>query len=746
MADEKEVGAKPKKEIDLTTNIQSLNEAIDNTSDAFSIAEKKSEGFKESIETSKSVLGDYSNAIGGIVSEISSLSKIMNEGSALTHKQASAISVLTSSLTDSKQLFANFGSGINLDSINTFTEQYNEFSGVIKNIIASSKDVGLDKIQDKIFGSTGLSIPLEIIKKGAGAIDAFAKANFESADAALRLKTAVLQASSATGQLGQVYNSVGEDLQNINNIISQHSELITKASLATNTSHKDVVSYYGYLSKVPGMLSQVIKSNDQYAESMSMLTASIQLSQGTNRNYSEIVKDITTAYRNYNATGEEALNFSARMSEVSNKLGIELEFVEQFVEGASTELGKFGNNTDASAKILLNYGKGLKEVGASGMQTVNIVKEMESRITSLTTAQKAFLSAQSGGPGGLMGSFRIEKLLKERKSNEVFEMIRKQLMKQFGKIVTLDEASQSPQLAAQYQRQRQILTQGPLGGLVKNEGDANRVMEMFKNISTGKTKREELSENSYQDYMRKGRILSEQTQTPFGMFSNMLTQSSAQKAKASLENVEQTFSASRGTLRPEEPDYNQNMRKEMKEKMSVSRQLGSKAADDLSSDLQTGTALDRSGQYMGRSFQQAKQLTQIIPEVVKAPLNTFKSITDDKYKKSEGEEKQKFDKLYANEKKIFDEGKKQTKPEKLEDKRNIFQKAFDYVMPSEKPEPAQKVIDLKEKEKPEQKPDIKKTEKEKVDVNVKVSGYCIDCGKKMDSSAHSTTVNPAGSK
>lgn len=732
MADENPEKVEVKKvkvEVEGKEALNELTQGSNDLSSAFNNLYTRLGTTREEFQRTNEVYKTYSNLMGKLSSETSLMSDVFKKGSATTNTQAAAISMLSSKLVKANELFNNFGSGINLNNVHSFTEQFNEFSSVIKNVFEAGKDLTPDKLQEKIKQSLGFVIPIDQIMKGADAVLHFMEANLQSADASLRLREAILQSAAATGQLDSIYSSAGDELQNLNGILSQHTEILSKTLNSVNLDPKTVNSYYAALSKIPGMMNSVITTSDKNSEKLSALTATIQLAQGQNRDYESVIRDVNSAFVNYNANLEEALNYTGRVSEVSNRLGIDLRLVEDFAGKSAETFGKFGNNTDASAKILLNYGKGLREVGASGAQAVSIVKEMESSISNLTMSQKAFLSSQSGGPGGLMGAFRIEKLLKEGKSDEVFEMIRKQITKQFGKTITLEEASSSPQLAAQYQRQRQLLSQGPLGGLVKSEGDMNRVMEMFKRMETGEFKKENLKDKSYEEYMKKGRILSEQTQTPFGMMAAMATEQAMKASNTKYNIVQNTFAAKSGSQ-----NYNYNENNEMKSNMidraREARSSGYSAVQNLNEDIQTSSIKDRSNQYLGKSIKESYDFTkQAIPATIKAPFVSLRSMLSNKPNSPENEEEN------LNQ---IQKTKETTKiiNRNIEATQLPRQAAVRDVMASSK----------KEDQKQKEKEDIKPPSVQKTEVDVKVTGVCIDCGKKMKESAHVRTANPAGTK
>jgi hypothetical protein len=121
-----------------------------------------------------------------------------------------------------------------------------------------------------------------------------------------------------------------------------------------------------------------------------------------------------------------------------------------------------------------------KETGLSAKASTELISGITMQIGKLSIAQKSFLSAQTGGPGGLVGGFQIEKMLRDGKIDEVFDKMQTQMKRQFGKIVSIDEAAQSPQAAAQLVRQREMLKSGPLGQFAQTDDQAQRILDAFK--------------------------------------------------------------------------------------------------------------------------------------------------------------------------------------------------------------------------------------------------------------------------
>lgn len=381
----------------------------------------------------------------------------------------------------------------------------------------------------------GLTSIKEITSKIYDAGMAFAS----SADSAVIFQNALYQSAAASGQLGNFMRANGPEFQNTNNYLKVVGSTISSVAAASGLSSEKVTAYYQSLAKVPGSLESVIKSGTSTTQSMTMLQGAIRLVDGTGREMSGVMDDLKVAFDNYNLTGEKALNFTAKMSQVSENLGVPLEEVRGYISRVSSELRLFGDNTNASANIFNKLYDGFKNTGISAKSASELIGEMTGQIGRLGTAQKGFLSAQTGGAGGLQGAFQIDKLLKEGKVDEVFDKARQMLQKQFGKIVSLDEAAGSQQAAAQYQKQIMLLKGGPLGGLVDSDIKAQKVLENFRNNTPVKS----LDDNALKSIFDRGLAMQKQRETVLSPIQNALESMQIQGNIAGRELVVDTITA-----------------------------------------------------------------------------------------------------------------------------------------------------------------------------------------------------------
>jgi hypothetical protein len=337
-------------------------------------------------------------------------------------------------------------------------------------------------------GKTGA----EISKMSTQSLGLLASSLITSADNALKLQTGFLQLAGKTGGLNSIFEVAGPKLENINVLLEKQAKMMSDSIIATGAAPEVVEKYYMALGSVPGALTSLVTSSGNANQKTTMLTAAMKVASGTGRDFSDIVDDLRVAFKDYGMTGESALKFSAQISAVTQNLGVELETVRSALRG-NAEAFKMFVNSGASASIMAsgmadimnNYAKALESTGLSGTQAVDVIANMTKQISGMGIAQKSFLSSQTGGAGGLMGAFQIDKMMREGDMKGVFEKVRQQMQKQFGSIVSLDEASKSQGAAAQMTKQMMILKQGPLGQFARSDAEAQRIIEGFKSAQEG---------------------------------------------------------------------------------------------------------------------------------------------------------------------------------------------------------------------------------------------------------------------
>lgn len=369
------------------------------------------------------------------------------------------------------------------DSFNDHAKSLSGFENQLNSAIATVP--GMADALQKLAIAAGA--PASIINGGSKILGDFVVKMAQSADAALKLQNGHLAMMGATGGLNAVFDAAGDHLQNLNDVIFKQSKLIGDIAGATSSSMAEVTRYYDLLgSIIPGSVDQQIEATDSAGKSYNTLSGAMTLATGTGRTVEAVVNDMKVAWEAYGQSGDEALQFTARISELSNKFGINLEYVGSFVKENARAFHLIAQGGDNATESLNRLYSSFKNTGLSAKDSTEMIGHMTGQMAKLTIGQKAFLSAQSGGPGGLRGALQIEKQLRDKDVDGVLKKAEAAVKKQFGgRIYTQEDGSKSEFAAAQFMKQRAMLRSGAFGGLAKDDDSATRILEAFKNGTSG---------------------------------------------------------------------------------------------------------------------------------------------------------------------------------------------------------------------------------------------------------------------
>lgn len=588
-------------------------------------------------------------------SYIRSLGVSINNVGALTAKQSTQFSMLTNFVVGAKEAYNNLA---NVDSgnLNTFSSQVDGLLEIL-NKKGTAPDVAasaLGGLRDMwIKSGNSVSDFDKAASKGTDTLSAFMRSTLTAADNALKLQNAYLQLSAKTGNLNTIFNAAGPTLNGINDLLLKQSVMMTDTAAATGVEIAQVQKYYSELGIVPGALESMVTSGGSANKTVNMLTASIKLATGTGRAYSDVIDDLKVAYKDYNLTGEPALQFTARISEISNKFGINLDVVRDSLKNTAGMFKMFGNEGEASAKILNDYIGALKSTGLSGDAATEVVTNMTSSIKDMSIAQKSFLSIQTGGAGGLMGGFQIEKMMREGKMDEVFEKMRQQMTKQFGKIVTLDEASKSQGAAQQMERQILLLKQGPLGSVAKDDQTAMRILEGFRAKQEGKVVPGELSNRIVQDSINKGTVVEEKSYTELVKIRSAIDRSRGVAETGSLGFLQKSFTVGQGK-RYEDNELSSSQIKNKENTQTFMRESGESVKQVTAKPGEMpilGATKNLAETQSVNAIKQFESVISDLPDAFRSPIDAIKNMFEGNKKIDEKAELQKIKDEIAREKK-----------------------------------------------------------------------------------------------
>lgn len=593
------------------------------------------------------VLGDFNNigaaaksVFGQFESQLASVGTSLGNLKNLTATQTTQVGLLSSALLGARVSFEGFA-GVDYSNMSTFTSQLDELTTILnKDSIAYGMASGAaSKLAQSLANITGNGKEVtQMLNAGADVFVSYAKKVLIGADNALKLQQSMVALSAETGGLGDLYAAAGPNLERMNFLLQQQSSIMAEAGKATGLSASQVEQYWAELARIPGAMQSVVNVSEAGGETTSMLTAAIEVARGSGRSYRDIMVDLNKAYKDYGLVGEPALRFSARMSDVATKLKAPLEDVRAALSGSADQFKMFVNagedaarSTEEIATVMNTYAGALQQVGVSASNAIGVVSQMLGGIKDLRIEQKAFLSQQTGGPGGLMGGFQIEKMMREGKMGEVMEKVMQSMQRQFGggKIVNFEEASQSQASATQYERQIRMLQQGPLGGMVKDRESAERLLDSMRKRSEGQITTNQLAGSTtvVQDQMAKGVDLQKGSYTEL---TKIRAQLEAIRYSGNVSNLNFTQSAVAARVGASGPGFHEtHAQREQRQNLNVfahgAQTRGGTFTEQYNLDMQNGMAQNYMGTRMAADVKGVfKTLTQDLPRASASAIDALK--------------------------------------------------------------------------------------------------------------------------
>jgi hypothetical protein len=453
----------------LTQQIESQQKILDESSASIEkYKQKLQELANQGITSAKDALqrlGDKFKNVDKIIEEEANkaLDKLKSNLSDITVQSpqaANAIGVLTVAAFGASKAFDGFG---DVRGVSTFNNQLTSLKSSISGITtiadpmigALTKMFGIDL--GKVAGQFGLDKAKEIM---GGLVDRFAA----GADSAIKLQMGFLQAAAAGGSFGQVIEAAGPHLRNLDSMLETQTELLQGVSKTTGMSAEDVVNYYNQWARIPGNLRTVGDATQNVIDQTHAFSDVSKLAAGTGQTLDQVMQQLSVAQANYGLSGQQANEYIARTAELSQELGVGMSDAVSYMEDVSSQFKFLGDNADGAAENFAKLFQGLRDGGVSMKTAAELAGDLQGQLAHLSTAQEALISSRTGGPGGLMGAAQIEQMLKTGKSGEVFDKVRQLMTQQMGgQITTLQQATQSQASAAQFTRERQMITSGVFG-------------------------------------------------------------------------------------------------------------------------------------------------------------------------------------------------------------------------------------------------------------------------------------------
>jgi hypothetical protein len=279
-------------------------------------------------------------------------------------------------------------------------------------------------------------------------------------------------------------------IEKANDAASAYPQTIRRMSDAHVVSGATLDNMMKAFQGMPIILNQneAITNNIVVAQSRMVdeLGKLINVSQAFGMTEADATQRAKTGYMEFNQSVTETISSLATMEAASKATGIDRKIADDQIVSASKSLAIFGQKSDAAAGLWTTFTSSLKDT-IPLKQIGDIVSDVTQKIAGMSVQNRAFISMMSGmsqGRSAMGGALQLEVAMRTPEGMEKNLQAMTSSLSQFagGKIITLEEAANNPQLEIQFQLQRDML------GKISNISDPqaqNRVLEVLQKVQSG---------------------------------------------------------------------------------------------------------------------------------------------------------------------------------------------------------------------------------------------------------------------
>jgi hypothetical protein len=292
-----------------------------------------------------------------------------------------------------------------------------------------------------------------------------------------KMETGLLMTAAASGNLNVAVQGLGQGYKNLGGATVEFARMTANVGTANNLTAGQVAGFAKQMMKIPDAMNQVITNVDGSNTSMKMLDATLKVSAGTFQDFSTVMADVEKLYKQWGKTGEESLEFVSKMHKASQSLKMPMDDMRGYVEAVGKQFLFLGDNTQGAIEVMMKMQPALRDSKLGPQAISSLVQGMTKSVADMDLAQRAFVSAQTGGPGGLQGGYQMALQMQEGDTVGVMSKVEDTLRNMFGgQIMTLEEGSKDAASAAQLAKQVAMLTSGPMK-MAGSEAEAFKILE-----------------------------------------------------------------------------------------------------------------------------------------------------------------------------------------------------------------------------------------------------------------------------
>jgi hypothetical protein len=306
----------------------------------------------------------------------------------------------------------------------------------------------------------------------------------KGSDKVINVQRAIVATAAAQGHLTSVISDSDKTFKGLNQEYQNFVDLNYSTAHDTHQSVEAITDLYEVVKDLPGVFDKSITIGNN---SMGQMAAMSRMAAGFGVSNKSIGDELHALYERVGTEGKKAEETIANLHERAGDSKLRFPMFSKSVLDMADSFKMLGDNTDSATNIVSTFDDVLGKSNISPEALKQVVDGLGAGIKKMSEGQKAFVSAQTGGPGGLAGAFEIDYAIKEGKMDEVIKKTMSAMQNQFGgQVVTLKDVHQNANLAGQLQKQVQYLTE--VAGIAGDKNQAYQLLEAMKSGVTDKLK------------------------------------------------------------------------------------------------------------------------------------------------------------------------------------------------------------------------------------------------------------------
>jgi hypothetical protein len=293
---------------------------------------------------------------------------------------------------------------------------------------------------------------------------------------AYALQTGLIGLAASQGQLSKMDVGTVEGARIVEAAFTEMADMAYVSAQATGQTVGAMMDLSHILREIPGALSDVVGEGNNATNQLVMTS---QVAARFGRSQKDMAEDLSKMYTNMGLRGEGAFEAIARMYTAAGDSKLRFGAFNQSVMEIATSFQMLGDNTNATINVVQAFDSAFKKSDISPAAMQKVISGMAAGVEHMSRGTQAFISAQTGGPGGLAGAFKMEYAMQTGHMDEVMKQTMQAMQAQFGgQVLTLRDAAQNPALAGEFYKQVQYLTQ--VAGVAKDDREAYRILEAMQ--------------------------------------------------------------------------------------------------------------------------------------------------------------------------------------------------------------------------------------------------------------------------